>query len=86
MYSFKTGVKTVKTYSPRNFRSTCGKLNPKDINANRQWLSYWTNKGAKVFDIGREKGNPVRSPFYGVEQRSIYTNWRYNNVIQLEGY
>ncbi|MBP6660195.1 MAG: hypothetical protein KA174_05905 [Chitinophagales bacterium] len=76
----------VKTYSPRNFRSTPGKLSPKDINANREWLRYWTNKGAKVFDIGPEKGNPVRSPFYGVENRSIYTNWRYNNVVQLEGY
>lgn len=76
----------VKTYSPKNFRSTPGKLSPKDINANREWLRYWTNKGAKVFDIGSEKGNPIRSPFYSVEQRSIYINWRYNNVVQLEGY
>lgn len=77
----------VKTYSPRNFRSTPGKLNPKDINANREWLRYWTNRGVKVFDIGpanREAG--IKSPFYGVEHRSIYTNWKYNNVVQLEGY
>ncbi|WP_169313491.1 hypothetical protein [Galbibacter orientalis] len=65
---------------------TPGKLNPKDIKANREWLKYWTNRGAKVFDIGPEKGNPVRSPFYGVEQRSIYTNWRYSNVVKIEGY
>lgn len=77
----------VKTYKPRNFRTTPGKIDIKDINANRQWIRYWTNKGAKVFDIGLDpKPGAVRSPFYGVEQKSIYTNWRYNNVVKLEDY
>lgn len=77
----------VKTYSPRNFRSVIGKLNIKDINANRQWVKYWTSRGAKVFDIGPvDKAAGIKSPFYGVEHKSIYTNWNYNNVVQLEGY
>ena len=51
------------------------------------WIRYWTqNRGAKVFDIGKDAGRSVRSPFYGVEHRSIYTNWKYKNVVKLPGY
>ncbi len=78
----------VKTYIPRNFRSSRNNLNPLDVKANRSWISYWTQKrGAKVFDIGIDKSQPKeRSPFYNVEYRSIYVNWKYNNVVKLEGY
>ncbi|MBN2164658.1 MAG: hypothetical protein JW717_00105 [Marinilabiliaceae bacterium] len=77
----------VKTYLPRNFRSKFPNVNPLDVKANRSWISYWTqNRGAKVFDIGKDAGRSVRSPFYGVEHRSIYTNWKYKNVVKLPGY
>jgi RHS repeat-associated protein len=78
----------VKTYNPRNFRSTPGNLSSLDIKANRSWLSYWTQKmGAKVFDIGIDKSEKnIRSPFYGLENRCIYDNWKYNNVVKLPGY
>jgi RHS repeat-associated protein len=78
----------VKTYIPWNFRSSRNNLNPLDIKANRSWISYWTQKrGAKVFDIGIDKSQPKeRSPFYNVEYRSIYVNWKYTNVVKLEGY
>ena len=78
----------VKTYNPRNFRSSPGKLNSLDIKANRSWLSYWTQKkGAKVFDIGRNPSpNAPRSPFYNMENKSIYVSWKYGNVVKLPGY
>lgn len=78
----------VRTYSPRNFRSTKGNLNIKDMNANRSWIRYWTKrKGATVFDIGKDPTpGSVRSPFYEMERRAIYDNWEYGNIVQLDGY
>ncbi len=73
----------VKTYNPRNFRSSPGNLNVNDIEANRSWIRYWTkDKGSTVIDIGIYPGRTVRSPFYGVENRSVYKNWKYPNVIK----
>lgn len=83
----KRGYK-VKTYQPRNFKSSPGKINPKDIKANRNWARYWTRgRGAKVFDIG--PANPqagIQSPFYGAESQGIHINWGYQNVANLPGY
>ena len=73
----------VKTYNPKNFRSSLGNLNRLDVEANRSWIRYWTqNKGATVIDIGIDPSRTARSPFYGVEYRSIYQNWNYPNVIK----
>ncbi len=74
----------VKTYEPRNFRSTPGNLSQLDLEANRSWLRYWTlKKGATVIDIGLQKGRPEPSPFYALEWRSIYQNWKYPNVLRF---
>lgn len=75
----------VKTYNPQNFRSSPGSLNILDVEANRSWIRYWTQeKGATVIDIGIDPSRTVRSPFYGVENRSIYQNWNYQNVIKYD--
>jgi len=72
----------VKTYNPQNFRSSPGNLNSLDVEANRSWIRYWTQeKGATVVDIGIDPSRITRSPFYGVENRSVYQNWNYPNVI-----
>ncbi len=78
----------VKTYQPRNLRSTMDNLNRLDIEANRSWIRYWTkDKGAVVFDIGKDPSiNSIRSPFYEMEYRCIYQIWQYGNVIKLPGY
>jgi len=53
------------------------------LEANRSWIRYWTQeKGATVIDIGIDPSRATRSPFYGVENRSIYQNWKYPNVIK----
>jgi RHS repeat-associated protein len=69
----------VKTYDPVNFRSKPGAVNPKDVEANRQWISYWAkDKKALVVDIGHDPKAPAdSSPFYDVERRSF--------VQELEG-
>ena len=73
----------VKTYNPQNFRSSPGNLNRLDVEANRSWIRYWTkDKGATVIDIGIDPSRTARSPFYGVENRSVYQNWNYPNVIK----
>lgn len=73
----------VKTYNPKNFRSSLGNLNRLDVEANRSWIRYWTqDKGATVIDIGIDPSRTARSPFYGVEYRSIYQNWNYPNTIK----
>gem|GEM_PF-4642059 len=73
----------VKTYNPKNFRSSPGNLNRLDVEANRSWIRYWTQeKGATVIDIGIDPNRTTRSPFYGVEYRNIYQNWNYPNVIK----
>ena len=70
----------VKTYNPRSFTG----LNRKTIEANRSWLSYWVKeKGANVIDIGRQPGRETRSPFYLMETRSLYRNWKYKNVFKF---
>ena len=75
----------VKTYNPQNFRSSPGNLNRLDVEANRSWIRYWTQeKRATIIDIGRDPSKTARSPFYGVENRSIYRNWNYQNVIKYE--
>lgn len=76
----------VKTYNPRNFQSSPGNLLRKDVENNRSWIGYWTKgKGATVVDIGPDSikaSQGISSPFYDVETRSIYNNWKYPNVIQ----
>lgn len=73
----------VKTYKPQNFRSSPGNLNRLDLEANRSWIRYWTiEKDATVIDMGIDPSRTARSPFYGVENRSIYQNWNYPNVIK----
>jgi RHS repeat-associated protein len=62
----------VKTYEPRNFRSKTS-LNPKDVEANREWIRHWAKKkGALVVDIGNDP-DPTTTPsaFYEVEKRSL---------------
>ncbi len=62
----------VKTYEPRNFRSKTS-LDPKDVEANREWIRYWSKKkGALVVDIGNDP-DPTTTPsaFYEVEKRSL---------------
>ncbi|TGK20119.1 TIGR04388 family protein [Leptospira fluminis] len=72
----------VRTYEPRNFRSI-ENLNPKDVEANRSWIKYWTKeKGANIIDIGRDPLRKRRSAFYGVEVRSIYGENKYPNVTK----
>jgi RHS repeat-associated protein len=73
----------VKTYEPRAIRSTPGNPSSLDLEANRSWLSYWVkDKGATVIDIGLQKGRPEPSPFYALEFRSVYQNWKYPNVLR----
>jgi hypothetical protein len=63
----------VKTYTPRNFRSTPTHLEPKDVEANREWLRYWAKeKDALIIDIGPDPADVTNwGPFYSVERRSI---------------
>jgi hypothetical protein len=73
----------VITYEPRAFRSTPGELSRLDLEANRSWLSYWVKeRGATVIDIGLQNGRPEPSPFYALEFRSIYQNWKYPNILR----
>jgi hypothetical protein len=76
--ALKAAGGNVKTYEPRNFRTTPGNVNPLDVKANREWLSYWAkDKDALIIDIGEiPGGTPGQSPFYNVEQRSLYNNWK----------
>jgi RHS repeat-associated protein len=63
----------VKTYNPKNFRTVPGKIEPKDVEANREWIRYWAKKkNALVVDIGSEPGKAINDgPFYEVEKRSL---------------
>ncbi len=74
----------VVTYSPKNFRTTAGNVNRLDVEANREWLRYWTkDKDALVVDIGGIPGNVGGpSPFYDVEKRSLYKNWSGIDVVK----
>ncbi|EPG66319.1 hypothetical protein [Leptospira wolffii] len=73
----------VQTYDPIKKRSSPGNIDLLDIEANRSWLKYWTSKkNATVVDIGIDSGRSVRSPFYSLENRSVYKNWEYKNVLQ----
>jgi RHS repeat-associated protein len=74
----------VKTYTPKNFRSTPGNVNRLDVEANREWLRYWAkDKDALVVDIGHIPGAASnRSPFYDVERRSLYDNWSGTDIVQ----
>jgi RHS repeat-associated protein len=75
----------VRTYNPRNFRSTQDNVSKFDKEANRSWLRYWAKeRGVKVIDIGIDIKREERSPFYGIELRSIYQNWDYQNVIKYD--
>ncbi len=83
--SLKNSGANVKTYEPKNFRSR-DNLNPKDVEANREWLRYWAkDKNALIVDIGADPLNPTDlGAFYGVESRSLYKNWAGNvEVIQF---
>jgi RHS repeat-associated protein len=72
----------VKTYNPRNFRTTPGNIEPKDVAANRSWLKYWAkDRNALIVDIGYDPAKPgVAGPFYGVERASLYKNWASDGV------
>jgi RHS repeat-associated protein len=74
----------VRTYTPKNFRSTPGNVNRLDVEANREWLRYWAkDKDALVVDIGHIPGaEGNRSPFYDVERRSLYENWSGTDIVQ----
>jgi RHS repeat-associated protein len=74
----------VKTYNPRNFRSTPGNPNSMDVEANREWLRYWAkDKDALIIDIGHIPGKADHvSPFYEVERRSLYKNWSGVDTVQ----
>jgi rhodanese-related sulfurtransferase len=79
----------VKTYQPRNFRSftpTSPGLNSLDLEANRSWLGYWAKtKNATFVDIGLDNARTLpRSPFYQMENRSLYSNWKNVNVVQYD--
>jgi RHS repeat-associated protein len=77
----------VHTYEPGNFRSSPGNLSRLDLEADRSWLSYWVKeKEATVVDIGIDPSRPraLASPFYDLEQRSIYRLWNYKNIIQYD--
>lgn len=79
----KQAMLDVKTYNPRNFRSSLGNLSRLDLEANRSWIRYWTKlRSATVIDLGIDTSRIARSPFYGLESRSIYSNWNYSNVIK----
>lgn len=74
----------VRTYNPRNFRSTDGAVDSADIEANRAWLRYWAkDKGALVVDIGDDPRTDLISPFYEVEKRSLYHNWM-SDVVRYD--
>jgi hypothetical protein len=74
----------VHTWPAENFHSTPGNLDPRDIEANRSWLRYWTRQDATIVDLGIDptRDPSVRSPFYAMEYRSIYENWVYPNVVR----
>jgi hypothetical protein len=73
----------VHTWPAENFRSTFGNIDPRDMEANRSWLSYWIDQDATVVDLGIDPlRDQDRSPWYELERRSIYENWDYPNVIR----
>jgi hypothetical protein len=74
----------VQTYQPRNFRTSNNNINRLDIEANRSWLRYWTNKGATVVDRGLDINRLTgRSRFYEMQSRSLYINWNYRNIFKI---
>ena len=78
-----SGFGTARGNGPR---SKSVLADPRDVNANRQWLRYWAkDRGALVVDIGHDPGRPGDTgPFYGVERRSLYNNWTDGDVTVVQ--
>jgi len=82
----------VKTYNPRNLRSSSGYISRLDLEANRSWLKYWTyEKGATIVDIGLDPSRPIyyRSPFYAIEYKKCLYKLELsecNKIYTLKGY